>query len=82
MTKTIQLQKRGALTLPKKIRKRYQLRAGDAVTILDLDEGIFISPKPSALPKLVGQIEQIRRKNDISLAELIEGVRAQRNRRE
>jgi AbrB family looped-hinge helix DNA binding protein len=79
MTKTVQIRKKGTLTLPMELRKRYQLDEGDPVTLIDLDEGIFLSPKPSALPKLVAQIEKLRRKNNISLAELIEGVRALRN---
>ncbi|MFQ5639599.1 MAG: AbrB/MazE/SpoVT family DNA-binding domain-containing protein [bacterium] len=79
MTKTIQIRKKGALTLPMELRKRYQLDEGDPVTLIDLDEGIFLSPKLSVLPKLVAQIEKLRQKNNISLAELIDGVRALRN---
>lgn len=79
MTKTVQIRKKGTLTLPMELRKRYQLDEGDPMTLIDLEEGIFLSPKPSALPKLVAQIENLRRENNISLAELIEGVRALRN---
>lgn len=79
MTKTVQIRKKGTLTLPMELRKQYQLDEGDPVTLIDLDEGIFLSPKLSFLPKLVAQIEKLRRENNISLAELIEGVRALRN---
>ncbi|RMD99362.1 MAG: AbrB/MazE/SpoVT family DNA-binding domain-containing protein [Calditrichaeota bacterium] len=79
MTKIIQIRKKGSLTLPMEIRKRYQLEEGDPLTLIDLEEGIFLSPKTSALPKLVAQIEELRQKNGISLAELIEGVRALRD---
>lgn len=79
MTKTVQIRKKGALTLPMELRKRYQLDEGDPVTLIDLDEGIFLSPKLSVLPKLVAQIEKLRQKHNISLAELIDGVRALRN---
>jgi len=80
MTKTVQIRKKGLLTLPMKLRKRYQLEEGEPVTLIDLDDGIFLSPKPSILPKLVAQIEDLRRRDGISLAELIEGVRALRER--
>lgn len=79
MTKTIQIRKKGTLTLPMEIRKRYQLEEGDALTLIDLEEGVFLSPKPSVLPKLVAQIEVLRQKNGITLTELIEGVKALRN---
>lgn len=82
MTRTIQLRKRGFLTLPMELRKRYQLEEGDPVTLVDLDEGIFLCPRPSVLPKLAAQIEEIRRKNDVSLAELVEGVVAIRKQGE
>ncbi|KAA3655879.1 MAG: AbrB/MazE/SpoVT family DNA-binding domain-containing protein [Calditrichaeota bacterium] len=78
MTKMIQIRKKGTLTLPMEIRKRYQLEEGDPMTIIDLEEGIFLSPKTSVLTKLVQQIEKLREEKDISLAELIEGVRALR----
>ena len=75
MSRTVQIRKKGTLTLPMELRTRYQLDEGDPVTLVDLDEGIFLSPKTSVLPKLVAQIEELRKKSDISLAELIEGVR-------
>lgn len=73
MTRTLQIRKKGSLTLPIELRKRYQLEEGDPVTLIDLDEGFFLSPKPSVLPKLVAQIEELRQKNNISLTELIGG---------
>jgi bifunctional DNA-binding transcriptional regulator/antitoxin component of YhaV-PrlF toxin-antitoxin module len=79
MTKTIQIRKKGSLTLPMELRKRYQLDEGDPVTLVDLEEGIFLSPKVSVLPKLVAQIEELRQQNNMTLAELIEGVRTLRD---
>jgi len=82
MSTTVQIRKKGTLTLPMGLRKRYQLEEGDPVTLIDLEEGVFLSPKSSVLPKLVAQIESLRKKNDISLAELIEGVRRLRSKEE
>jgi len=79
MTKIVQIRKKGTLTLPRALRKRYQLDEGDPVTLIDLEDGIFLSPKRSILPKLVAQIEKLCRDKDVSLAELIEGVRALRS---
>ena len=60
--------------MTKIIRNRYQLDDGDPLTIVDLGEGFFISPKRSILPKLVAELEQIREKHNITLEELITGV--------
>lgn len=82
MTKTIQLRKKGTLTLPVEIRRRYQLDEGDSLTVVDLEEGIFLSPKRAVVPELVDHIEELRRQKGLSLVELIEGVRAIRNQSE
>ena len=74
MTKIVQMRQRGSITIPTEIRNRYQLDDGDPLTIVDLGEGFFISPKRSILPKLVVELEQIREKHNITLEELITGV--------
>ena len=79
MVTTLQIRKRGILTLPISIRRKYRLEDGDAVTLIDLGEGMFISPKRVLLPKLVGEIEALREKYNVSLEDLIKGVAEQRN---
>jgi AbrB family looped-hinge helix DNA binding protein len=79
MSTIVQIRKRGSITIPKAIRKRYQLDENDPLTLIDLGEGIFISPKQSILPKLVDQIEKIRKARKISLEELIAGVQRERH---
>jgi bifunctional DNA-binding transcriptional regulator/antitoxin component of YhaV-PrlF toxin-antitoxin module len=80
MTKTIQMRKKGSVTIPMELRKRYRIGEGDPLTIIDLGEGFFLSPRQSVLPKLVAEIETLRQKNNISLEELIQGVAKQRNK--
>jgi len=40
MDATIQVRKRGTLTLPAEVRERYNIKPGDTFRLLDLD-GIF-----------------------------------------
>jgi len=80
MTKTIQMRKKGSVTIPMELRKRYRIGEGDPLTIIDLGEGFFLSPRQSVLPKLVAEIETLRQKNNISLEELIQGVAKERNK--
>lgn len=74
MTKIVQMRQRGSITIPTEIRNRYQLDNGDPLTIVDLGEGFFVSPRRSILPKLVAEMEQLREKYNITLEELITGV--------
>jgi len=74
MTRIVQMRQRGSVTIPTEIRKRYQLDDGDPLTIVDLGDGFFISPKRSVLPKLVTEMEQLRDKYNVTLEELIAGL--------
>ncbi len=78
MVKTIQMRKKGSVTLPIEMRKKYHLEEDDPITLIDTGEGIFLSPKQAVLPKLVNQIEFLRKKHNISLEELIDGVYQER----
>jgi len=60
MTKTIQLRKKGSVTIPIELRKRYRLDEGDPLTLMDLGEGFFLSSRQSVLPKLVAEIEALK----------------------
>jgi len=79
MSTTIQMRKKGSITIPKSIRQKYTLDENDPLTLVDLGDGIFISPKKSVLPELVTQIENLRKKHGVSLDDLIQGVVEQRN---
>jgi bifunctional DNA-binding transcriptional regulator/antitoxin component of YhaV-PrlF toxin-antitoxin module len=74
MTKIVQMRQRGSITIPTELRNRYQLDDGDPLTIVDLGEGFFVSPRRSILPKLVAEMEQLREKYNVTLEELITGV--------
>jgi len=78
--RTIQVRKRGTITLPATIREKYHLEEGDPITLVDLGEGVFLSPKRSLLPKLAQEIDRLREEHGVSTEELIAGVAEQRAR--
>lgn len=41
-TSTIQIRKKGNLTLPMKLRSKYGLGEGDVLTLIDLGDGSFL----------------------------------------
>ncbi len=82
MTSILQMRKRGTITLPISLRKKYGLEEGDLLTMIDVGDGIFLSPRPSLLPKLADQFESLRKKYNVTLEELIKGVAEQRSQYE
>jgi len=80
MNATIQVRKRGTLTLPAEVRERYNIKPGDTFRLLDLD-GIFVlTPMVPMVPELAREIERARLEAGLSVEEMLEGLREQRER--
>lgn len=78
---SIQLQKRGTLSLPKAVREKHHLKEGDSFSLLDLGGGAFVlAPSQPRLPDLSNRLEQIREEEGVSIEEMLEGLREQRQR--
>jgi AbrB family looped-hinge helix DNA binding protein len=78
--RTVQIRGRGTVTLPARIRERYDLADGDPLTLVDLDGAILLSPKTSVVDKLSAEIEYLMTGSGLSLDELLGGLREQRAR--
>jgi len=78
---TIQVRQRGVLTLPSNIRAKYRLEEGDALTVVDLDGVLILSPKAPVVPKLAAEIERLRKEARLSLDDLLDGLPRQRKAR-
>jgi AbrB family looped-hinge helix DNA binding protein len=76
----VRIGKRGIVTLPAQLRKRYGLEAGDMLTVLDLGGVFVLSPGVSIVSKLAREIEQLREEAGLSLEELVDGLDEQRRR--
>lgn len=80
MDATIQIRNRGVMTLPADLRKKYGIQAGDSFRVVDLD-GIFVlTPMVPMVPELAREIERARLEAGLSVEELLEGLRRQRER--
>lgn len=80
MSVTVQVRKRGVLTLPASLRERYGVREGDSFRVVDLD-GIFVlTPLVPMVPELAREIEKARLEAGLSVEELLENLRQQRER--
>lgn len=77
-SRTVQIRGRGIVTLPARIRERYDLADGDPLTLVDLDGAILLSPRLSVADKLSKEIEYLRTEAGLTLDELLDGLREQR----
>ena len=78
---TIQIQPRGSLVLPAKLRAKYGLDAGGDLTIIDLDGSILLSARATVVPKLTTKIQRLRLAAGIDMADLLTSRRSLRTRR-
>ena len=76
----VQIGKRGTVTLPSGLRKRYGLGTGDLLTVIDLGGVFVLAPEVSVVSKIAREIEQIREEAGLSLDDLLEGLDEQRRR--
>ncbi len=80
MDLTIQVRERGVITLPAELREKYNIENGEIFRLVDLD-GIFVLvPMVPMVPELAREIERIRLEAGLSVDELLEDLRKQRDR--
>jgi AbrB family looped-hinge helix DNA binding protein len=57
MATTIQIRSKGTITLPNEFRRKYNLKEGEVLNIVDLGNGSFLlSPRRSRVDELADQI--------------------------
>jgi AbrB family looped-hinge helix DNA binding protein len=78
---TIQIQPRGNVVLPARLRAKYRLDAGDNLTVIDLDGSILLSPQATVVPKLAAEIERLRLAAGLDISDLLTSRRVVRTRR-
>ncbi len=77
---TVQVRKRGVVTLPAELRRKYGIEEGDTFRLVDLD-GIFVlAPMVPMVPELAREIERLRLDAGLSIEELLENLRQERER--
>ena len=77
---TVQVRKRGVLTLPAELRQKYGIEEGDTFRLVDLDGIFVITPMVPMVPELAREIERMRLEAGLSIDELLEALRQERER--
>lgn len=60
------------------IRGEVYLDEGDVLTLVDLGDAFFLSPKVSVVPKLAAEIERLGEEAGLSVEDLLDGLDEQR----
>jgi bifunctional DNA-binding transcriptional regulator/antitoxin component of YhaV-PrlF toxin-antitoxin module len=80
MEATVQVRKRGVLTLPNELREKYGIREGETFRIVDLDGVFILTPMAPMVPELAREIERVRIEAGLTTEELLVSLREQRER--
>jgi antitoxin PrlF len=76
----VRVQEKGQVTIPLEIRKKLNLKKGDLVTFVEIEDGVIIRPAEVIVTQALDEIGKALEDKGISLDELIErgrGVRGQ-----
>lgn len=74
----IRLQEQGQINVPKAVQDSLNLTEGDTLTLLQIGDLVLLTPKPPQVPQLADQIAALSEQANLSLAELLSGVEAER----
>jgi antitoxin PrlF len=69
------VQKKGQITIPAEIRRKWGLRKGDLVAFVETEAGIVIAPQEVIAMEALDQIGKILREKGVTIEELIESGR-------
>jgi len=78
----IQVGRRGALTLPKRLREKYNIRSGDMLTLLDIGGTFVLIPKASIVDRLADEIARELQEKGITLEEMLRSLQGEREKYE
>jgi AbrB family looped-hinge helix DNA binding protein len=69
----LRIRRRGIITLPASLRKKYKLEEGQILTIIDLGEGtILLMPTVSQVDRLANQIAEKLKNENITFQDLLQ----------
>lgn len=80
MSDVIQVRNRGVITIPADLREKYGIESGDIFQLVDLDGVFVLTPMVPIVPELAREIEQARLEAGLSIEDLLDGLREQRQR--
>jgi AbrB family looped-hinge helix DNA binding protein len=78
---TVQIRRKGVITLPKEVRDRYDLNEGDVLTLEELGDGSFLLiPRVSQVARLGDRVAEILEEEEVSIQEVLGVLEEERER--
>jgi AbrB family looped-hinge helix DNA binding protein len=78
---TLQIRSKGTITLPARLRKKYDLEEGDILTLIDMGDGNFmLTSKNSSFLRNADKVAKAVADADVTLEELLETLDEERQR--
>ena len=78
---TIQVRKKGNITLPMNLRAKYGVDEGDIFTLIDMGDGSFLlTPRISQVNRLGDRVAEVLGSEGVSLDELLNTLDDERER--
>ncbi len=74
----VQVQERGAVTIPANIRREMAIAAGDIFTVLCVGDSLIMTRKRLELPGITAEFETIMRESGVTVDDLLEDLDTQR----
>jgi len=76
---TVQLRRKGVITLPVQLRTKYALNEGDVFTLEDLGDGAFLLvPRVSKVAYLGDRVAEVMQEEGVSTGELLKVLEEER----
>jgi AbrB family looped-hinge helix DNA binding protein len=78
-TVTVQVRRKGAITLPVELRRQYDLKEGDVLALFDLGDGSFLlTPQVSQVDILADQMARLMAEEGVTLEDMLEALDQER----
>lgn len=78
-TMTVQIRRRGVITIPASLRRRYDLDEGETLTLVDLGNGaLLFTPQVSRVAQLGNKVAQLIEEEGVSLEEMLQTLDEER----
>jgi bifunctional DNA-binding transcriptional regulator/antitoxin component of YhaV-PrlF toxin-antitoxin module len=78
---TLQMAKRGVITIPQPLRETYGMQPGDTFTLMDLGGVFVLSPRRSEIDIIAGRMRAQWSEEGQTLETMLQAVREERDRR-
>ena len=73
-TYRVRLRDKGQVTIPRRVRETLDAAEGDILTLLQVNDLILITPRPSRVAELSDQLTEIMENEGVSLSDLLENL--------